>query len=354
MVVQSQTLVEAVNPTKPAPRLDLVGGNMENWMEELRTVGWTVIPNTISEERAAEYVDHAYTWLESWGFGFDRNDPSTHTTAQLPFHIRGGLYNRLSIAHQQWVWDLKSEPSLVEKFEQIWGTKELLVSYDGLNMSIPDKTREASDPALKPWPHVDQSPYRHNLQCVQGILNLLPNGPEDGGLMVLQGSNALYTELWQHFDHKKPAEGWNKWEMQPLDDEMVDWLISKGCKWVKVCPNPGDLMLWDSPVSVVIVIIIIIIILFFFIILIFIIKCFWNAVDAALTPPQTHVSEEARQQRKEAWESKSNTAHDPAVIRIMPRLPPPEHPQYEKVKARPVPEPKLSARARQLAGLDEY
>lgn len=120
-------------------------------MEELRTVGWTVIPNTISEERAAEYVDHAYTWLESWGFGFDRNDPSTHTTAQLPFHIRGGLYNRyvirretefrrgppgaladvlrLSIAHQQWVWDLKSEPSLVEKFEQIWGTKELLVSY---------------------------------------------------------------------------------------------------------------------------------------------------------------------------------------------------------------------------------
>jgi hypothetical protein len=113
-------------------------------------------------------------------------------------------------------------------------------------MSIPDKTREASDPALKPWPHVDQSPYRHNLQCVQGILNLLPNGPEDGGLMVLQGSNALYTELWQHFDHKKPAEGWNKWEMQPLDDEMVDWLISKGCKWVKVCPKPGDLMLWDS------------------------------------------------------------------------------------------------------------
>jgi hypothetical protein len=38
----------------------------------------------------------------------------------------------------------------------------------------------------------------------------------------------------------------------------------------------------------------------------------------------------------------------------MPRLPPPEHPKYEKVKARPVPEPKLSARARQLAGLDEY
>jgi hypothetical protein len=30
MVVQSQTLVETVSPTKPAPRLELVGGDMEN------------------------------------------------------------------------------------------------------------------------------------------------------------------------------------------------------------------------------------------------------------------------------------------------------------------------------------
>lgn len=27
------------------------------------------------------------------------------------------------------MWDLKSEPGLIEKFAQIWGTEELLVSY---------------------------------------------------------------------------------------------------------------------------------------------------------------------------------------------------------------------------------
>jgi hypothetical protein len=27
------------------------------------------------------------------------------------------------------VWDLRSEPGLIDKFEKVWGTRELLVSY---------------------------------------------------------------------------------------------------------------------------------------------------------------------------------------------------------------------------------
>lgn len=96
-----------------------------------------------------------------------------------------------------------------------------------------------------PWAHVDQSPLRTNFQCVQGIVNLLPNGPDDGGLMVLSGSSVLYSQLWQHFDHKK-GDGWNPWEQQFLDEDMCQWLESEGCKWVKVCAQPGDLLLWDS------------------------------------------------------------------------------------------------------------
>lgn len=114
-------------------------------------------------------------------------------------------------------------------------------------MSLPEKERPKTDPIFAPWSHVDQSPLRKNLQCVQGILNLLPNGPEDGGLMVLAGSSQHYTELWDHFDHKKGKDGWNTWEQQFLDEEMCSWLENeKGCKWVKVCCQPGDLLLWDS------------------------------------------------------------------------------------------------------------
>ena len=121
-----------------------------------------------------------------------------------------------------------------------------LFHSDGVNLSVPEATRAQKDPIFAPWPHVDQSPFRTNLQCVQGVVNLLPNGPQDGGLTVLEGSNKLYSDLWKHFDHKKGDKGWNTWEQQYLDEEMSQWLEDMGCKWVKVCCEPGDLLLWDS------------------------------------------------------------------------------------------------------------
>lgn len=63
---------------------------------------------------------------------------------------------------------------------------------------------------------------------------------------MFEGSSALYTELWKHFDHKKGETGWNTEAFQFIDDEMSQWLESKGCKWIKVCAEPGDLLLWDS------------------------------------------------------------------------------------------------------------
>ena len=40
---------------------------------------------------------------------------------------------RYGIAHEQFMWDLRSEPALVEKFQQIWRTDELMVSYGKWN-----------------------------------------------------------------------------------------------------------------------------------------------------------------------------------------------------------------------------
>ena len=37
--------------------------------------------------------------------------------------------SRYGITHEQFVWDLKSEPGLIDKFAQLWKTQELLVSY---------------------------------------------------------------------------------------------------------------------------------------------------------------------------------------------------------------------------------
>ena len=112
---------------------------------------------------------------------------------------------------------------------------------------------------------MDQSPLVKGLHCVQGIINLLPNGEQDGGLMVchrrllfaalvlhthqfkvLKGSSALYTQLYEEFEDRKPDGGWNKHDRHDHTPEQIQWLIDHGCEYHKVCAEPGDLLLWDS------------------------------------------------------------------------------------------------------------
>lgn len=40
-----------------------------------------------------------------------------------------GADNSYSVAHAQFVWDIKAEPGIVSLFEQIWGTDKLTVSF---------------------------------------------------------------------------------------------------------------------------------------------------------------------------------------------------------------------------------
>jgi hypothetical protein len=77
------------------------------------------------------------------------------------------------------------------------------------------------------------------MHCIQGIMNLAPNGPDDGGLMVLKGSKALYAELFEAFEKDKPEGGWSEQDGFGFTDEMMQWFYDKGCKWEKICAGPG-------------------------------------------------------------------------------------------------------------------
>ena len=55
------------------------------------------------------------------------------------------------------------------------------------------------------------------MQCVQGLVNLAPNGPDDGGLIVMEGSAKLFDEYFKvlrtgyaHEDAPPPEEDFSK------------------------------------------------------------------------------------------------------------------------------------------------
>ena len=98
----------------------------------------------------------------------------------------------------------------------------------------------------EPWPHVDQSPNRKGMQCVQGILNFKPNGPKDGGLIVAKGSHKLNEQFFKMHPEVRERPTWGPADWFGFSDEEVSWFTERGCEMVKVCAEPGDLILWDS------------------------------------------------------------------------------------------------------------
>jgi len=132
------------------------------------------------------------------------------------------------------------EPGVLDTFAKIWGTEDLLVSFDALNVTFPNRK---DIPRLGGWEHVDQSPFRRGCHCVQGILNLSPSGPEDGGLMAYPGSHRLVDEF---FDTMTEKSEWDMMDLFSFDEKQLQWFWERGVVPEKVCAEVGDLILWDS------------------------------------------------------------------------------------------------------------
>jgi len=59
-----------------------------------------------------------------------------------------------------------------------------------------------------PWAHQDQDPDRPGLRCLQGLVNLLPNGPDDGGLIVAKGAHKVSEKYHQEFMDEERVWAW--------------------------------------------------------------------------------------------------------------------------------------------------
>ncbi|WRT70627.1 uncharacterized protein IL334_007625 [Kwoniella shivajii] len=310
-----------------------------NWKEDLHQQGWVVIKGVIPREKALSYADEAYQYLESFGLGFDAKDRTTWIPENMPFFFKGGLFHRYGASHEQFVWDIKQEPELVKQFAELWGTEELVCSFDGLNISLPIHGRTPDDDAYVPWPHVDQSPLVTDFHCVQGAMNLLPNGPKDGGLMVLKGSKELYSQAWKAFDKDKPEGGWNERHLHDFTPEQIQWFLDNGAEWHKICADPGDLFLWDSR------------------------TVHYGATPESNNPriatyvcykPAFLLTPEIKQQRKEAWDKKYITSHDPITFTIEDRAPPASHITRDHWKISTLQEPVLTVLGRKLVGVEDW
>jgi len=303
---------------------------------ELDTQGYTVVKNVISAEKAKEYEDRMYQWLESHGKGFKKDDKETWKPQNLPNFDRGGLFHRNGVGQEQFAWDIRSEPGLIDAFAKIWGTEELLVSVDSVNISLPFKQEDMGGRDA-PWPHVDQSPNRRFKHCVQGIMNLAENGPNDGGLMVLENSLPLFNAFFESHEDDAPPEGWSMKDSYPFSEKQLEWFYERGCTWKKVEAGPGDVILWDS-------------------------RCIHYGAAAkgdrarvatyVCYKPAAAITPSHAELRKEVMRNHYMTSHDPIMFHVTGSKM--KEPVDENETIAPKNLPILSKRALQLAGVEAY
>lgn len=83
MVNAPENVVPAFPPFEYANLLDkpIFG----DFRDALAVDGFVVIPEAVQREKALQYRDRAFDWLESFNLGFDRKDESTWVNEVRPF-----------------------------------------------------------------------------------------------------------------------------------------------------------------------------------------------------------------------------------------------------------------------------
>lgn len=205
--------------------------------------GYVVIADALTQTEVAKALDLTWQYLEKLGTGIDRREPSTWVNERWPTLAHGGIIPSNGIGHSEAQWYIRSVPAVHRSFAAIWGTDDLLVSFDGMALWRPTTL----DPAWKTnqgaaWLHVDQNAQlRPGFHCAQGMVSLLPMDPSTGGNVLVPGS---------HIDHfpaiprtyadrfAKLPKGIDHFRF-PVNDPHLN-----GVQMSHV--EPGDMLIWDS------------------------------------------------------------------------------------------------------------
>lgn len=216
--VSKKSLELNFTPVRHDPSLDL--------LTHLLTYGWAItkVPNYDHVAARNEIFD----WIHRVSPAFNPEDSSTWTRNNIPFNLHG-IFKHY-VGHMEAIW--KTREACVPIFSSLWQTTDLLSSFDGccfLTNKGGNKHRQ--------WMHCDQGRIAVHMANVQGVVNLFPNGENDGGTLLMSGSHLRFSQYLE----RHPVDGISPFF--PIDPE--DPILSD-CPVVKPCLEEGEILLWDS------------------------------------------------------------------------------------------------------------
>ncbi|CAJ1387105.1 unnamed protein product [Effrenium voratum] len=205
----------------------------QNYLEHLAEYGYAVVPQVLGAQELQVAEDLLWDFLHAEA-AWQRRAPDTWTDDSLarlgqPWR---GIINGRGVGQCDLSWFIRTRAKVQQAFAGIWGTDELITSFDGINVFRPwhagfSKTEGG-------WFHVDQGATQQGRCCVQGLVSLYDQNERTGGLVVKPKSHLRHQELCEL------SKGGEDFIGVPEDHpllELPETLVS--CR-------AGDLVLWDS------------------------------------------------------------------------------------------------------------
>lgn len=180
-----------------------------------------------------------------WNFlssaaGMRRDEPETWTNGRFVAvgDPTNGIVGGNGFGQSRFCWFLRTLPLVKRVFSQIWGTDDLISSFDGGNVFRPYRCGDdrRSKRTNGGWWHVDQGRRRTGRHAVQGLVSLYDATASTGGLCVVPGSHRAHGELLSY-------AAMNDADYVVVPEPAINPAL-RGARLV-TC-KAGDLVLWDS------------------------------------------------------------------------------------------------------------
>lgn len=158
----------------------------KEWQNYLDKYGYVVIHNIL------EPIDHASTFQQfakDWNFvspNFDFHNKETWTSTNCPMLWNKGMVYASGLGQSDFMWKLRTHHRIINIWEHVHQTKELVTSYDGFSVFLDQKQK----PGM--WLHIDQ-PSAETIYSIQGAYNFLPVTENDAGFVVVPESHRTYV-----------------------------------------------------------------------------------------------------------------------------------------------------------------
>jgi len=200
------------------------------WLQQLEEQGYAVVDNVLTEGECARLRVDFDAYMRACGV------PANPRLRDLPDGSPHGIIQcAIEIGHAPFAWNVRTHPRVVGVFEQLYGTNDLLTSFDGACYMPADYYGSG-----RLWTHVDQSHRKAGRRCVQGYVNLGDSRDAHcGSLGVVPGSHLRHSAFAAQFGTGS-AKDWRKFG---TDEERA--FMERG-KLTRVHGGVGSLVLWDS------------------------------------------------------------------------------------------------------------